>query len=111
MHLFLNPTTNGLCDVSLVIGGDPDATGVNHLINGLRATGDGVDATGDGVYALGGDAGDVADASPGLSSSVFLHIFRLAKRTARADRPADVSGVVSLEVFNMTVDGIIIRRG
>ena len=106
MHssLFLNPTTNGLGDVSLVIGG---ATGVNHLINGLRATGDGVDATGDGVYALGGDAGDVADASPGLSSSVFLHIFRLAKRTARADRPADVSGVVSLEVlFNMTVDGI-----
>jgi hypothetical protein len=43
MHLFLNPTTNGLCDVSLVIGGDPDATGVNHLINGLRATGDGVE--------------------------------------------------------------------
>ena len=68
----------------------------------------GLRSTGDGVYALGGDAGDVADASPGLSSSVFLHIFRLAKRTARADRPADVSGVVSLEVlFNMTVDGII----
>jgi len=101
--LFLNPTTNGLGDVSLVriIGGDTGVW-VNHLINGLRSTGD-------GVYALGGDAGDVADASPGLSSSVFLHIFRLAKRTARADRPADVSGVVSLEVFNMTVDGI--RRG
>jgi hypothetical protein len=67
----------------------------------------GLRSTGDGVYALGGDAGDVADASPGLSSSVFLHIFRLAKRTARADRPADEDGVVSLEVlFNMTVDGI-----
>ena len=93
MHssLFLNPTTNGLCDVSSVriIGGDPDATG-------------------DGVDAEGGDGVDVADASPGLDASVFLHIFRLAKRTARADRPADVSGVVSLEVlFNMTVDGII----
>tara|TARA_B110000090_G_scaffold162579_1_gene179560 strand:- start:164 stop:472 length:309 start_codon:yes stop_codon:yes gene_type:complete len=101
MHssLFLNPTTNGLCDVSSVriIGGDPDATG------------DGVDAEGgDGVDAEGGDGVDVADASPGLDASVFLHIFRLAKRTARADRPADVSGVVSLEVlFNMTVDGII----
>ena len=97
----LNPTTvggtMGLCDVSSgrIIGGDDDG-----------------DATGDGVDAEGGDAGDVANASPGLDASpnraVFLHIFRLAKRTALTERPGVLSRVVSLEVlFNMTVDGMI----
>ena len=93
----------GLCDVSSgrIIGGDDDATG------------DGVDAEGgDGVVAEGGDADDVADACPDLSSSVFLHILRLANRTALAERPAVLSRVVSLEVlFNMTVDEIRMIEG